>query len=291
MPWQLFAFSSAALSAASSILEKRILLRSAVLPFVTISSILCCALTLPLAANTDWSALTGVAAGTIALKSCLYAASYFFIMQGLKRLEISRALPLLVTTPALVLAFEIVAWGARVTPKQLLGVGLLIAGTYALELGKGSLLTPFSTFVRSRGHHFIMAAVLVMAATSIIDKWVLSGLRVRADAFLWLQHAIIAAFFIVVSLAARASRDSFRDSWNAGAWLFAALALCTVGYRYAQFLAVAQASAGLVLAIKRTAVFFAAIIGGKLFDETGLMRKAIATAIMIAGATMVISNP
>jgi hypothetical protein len=39
--------------------------------------------------------------------------------------------------------------------------------------------------------------------------------------------------------------------------------------------------------VRETGVFFATIIGGKIFSEHHLLRKAVATLIMIGGAIIV----
>jgi hypothetical protein len=45
-----------------------------------------------------------------------------------------------------------------------------------------------------------------------------------------------------------------------------------------------------VLSVKRISVFIAVVIGGKLFNEKNLFRKALATAIMVAGAIMIMEE-
>ena len=62
----------------------------------------------------------------------------------------------------------------------------------------------------------------------------------------------------------------------------------TIVYRLTQIFAVKSGSVALVLALKRTSVFFAVVIGGQIFKEHYLLRKSIATIIMLIGAAMVI---
>jgi len=67
------------------------------------------------------------------------------------------------------------------------------------------------------------------------------------------------------------------------------VALLTVGYRYTQIEAIKYAPAvALVLSVKRISVFFASIIGGKIFNEEKLLQKAIATAILIGGTFFIV---
>ncbi len=55
-------------------------------------------------------------------------------------------------------------------------------------------------------------------------------------------------------------------------WI-ALISVLTIGYRFTQVAAVGMASVALVLAIKRTSVFWATIIGGKIFSDKDLIEK------------------
>jgi len=65
-------------------------------------------------------------------------------------------------------------------------------------------------------------------------------------------------------------------------------ALLTIGYRYSQLLAIAIAPVALVIAIKRLSVFFASVVGGKIFDEGGLLKKSLAALIIVAGTLLML---
>ncbi|MFZ1290092.1 MAG: hypothetical protein WAR79_08375, partial [Melioribacteraceae bacterium] len=56
------------------------------------------------------------------------------------------------------------------------------------------------------------------------------------------------------------------------------------GYRYTQIEAIKLASVALVLTVKRTSVFFASIIGGKIFKEKYLVKKGIGIILILIGA-------
>ncbi len=76
-----------------------------------------------------------------------------------------------------------------------------------------------------------------------------------------------------------------KDSWV----LILILAVATIGYRFFEILAIKEAaSVALAIAIKRTSVFFAVLIGGGLFKESNLLRKIIATLLLIIGAILII---
>jgi uncharacterized membrane protein len=74
-------------------------------------------------------------------------------------------------------------------------------------------------------------------------------------------------------------------------WLWIALvALLTTGYRFAQTAAVKAAPVAVVLSVKRLSVFFTVMLGGYIFRERSLLKKTVATAIIIAGAIMIMKE-
>lgn len=68
------------------------------------------------------------------------------------------------------------------------------------------------------------------------------------------------------------------------------VAALTIFYRWSQIEAVKLAPVALVLSIKRTSVFFASLIGGKIFKESNLTQRIVATIIMVGGAILIINS-
>ena len=66
------------------------------------------------------------------------------------------------------------------------------------------------------------------------------------------------------------------------------ISVLTIGYRYTQIVAVSLASVALVLAIKRTSVFWATVIGGKLFNDKDLLKRSIAAILILIGAILIL---
>jgi drug/metabolite transporter (DMT)-like permease len=67
------------------------------------------------------------------------------------------------------------------------------------------------------------------------------------------------------------------------------LSVVTMIYRYAEILSVSVTkSVALSLVLKRLSIFFAILIGGKLFGEHRLGRKIIATIILIMGVLFIL---
>jgi drug/metabolite transporter (DMT)-like permease len=80
----------------------------------------------------------------------------------------------------------------------------------------------------------------------------------------------------------------FASEHRSTLWLIVFVAVVTIGYRYAQLAATQLAPVALVLAVKRTSVFFASLVGGKLFSEQRLPWKLIGAALIIVAGFLIL---
>lgn len=289
MSWFWLALLSAALSAAAAITQKKVLFRMEALDFSWLLSLLTLLLSLPLFALVDYSRVTPEALFVLFGKNILGALAFYCVMQSIRRLELSSALPMMTLTPGIV---AVAAWpllGEALRGMELLGMLLLLVGTYLMEMVKGkSIWHPFSVYLRSPHHKYITAALLLFAATSILDKVLLTDLRMGPVPLVAFQHAfnvlVFAAFMLIMRRPLRPARAVVAPVLP---WI-ALVGVMTLGYRFAQVEAVALAPVALVLAVKRTSVFMAAMVGGSLFEESALARKAVAIVLLLAGALCIV---
>ncbi|HPR18152.1 MAG TPA: EamA family transporter [Candidatus Cloacimonadota bacterium] len=289
MNWFYFALISALFSAAAAIFEKKVLFQEKALEFSLVLALFNLVLSIPILLSLNLSALSGTALWVLFGKTILGMLSFLCVMYGLKNLEISGALPLLVLTPGLVALTAFIFLKEALGRYEVLGLILLLVGTYILQLlHKRDLLEPFKIFVKSKGHRYIVVALILFTVTSILDKVLLKEYNLPPLAFLGFQHLFLAIDFLLLALLWRKKELSIVPTLKRS-WLpILLVAIFTMIYRYTQIEAVKLGSVALVLALKRTSVFFAVVIGGQLFHDHYLLRKTIATVIMLAGAILVI---
>jgi drug/metabolite transporter (DMT)-like permease len=213
-------------------------------------------------------------------------------MTVIKNLEISEALPLMILTPGFIAVFAFITIGDALTTQEVVGIILLLIGTYILETSnRKNIFEPFLVLIKSRNHRFVIAAILLFTITSILDRVLLTDLKMSAFSFIAFQHLFLALnftiFFLIVKKGFKFKINSDVKANQIWLWIIVAGVL-TVGYRYSQVEAIKLAPVALVLSVKRISVFFSTLIGGKIFKEQNLLRKAAATAIMVAGAVMLV---
>jgi len=209
-------------------------------------------------------------------------------MLAIKNMQISGALPLMVLTPGVVAIFSYFLLGEAIQSLELLGMLLLLVGTYILEIKHSNdLLSPIKTFMKSDYHHYIVYAILLFTFSSIIDKVLLRNYKLAPIAFVLFQQIFLLMNFIIIIFFKHRNILQILKSVNRNTILWIVLiSVATLGYRYTQLEAVKIAPVALVLSVKRTSVFFASVIGGKLFSEHNLLKKGIAIIIMLFGAYM-----
>jgi len=288
--WYLLALISAFFSAAAAIFEKKVLFKEKALGFSTLFALFNLILAIPFFFFINFTQVTSLGFIVLIIKSFLGALAFLCVMQGIKNLELSAALPLLVLTPGLVALGAFIFLAEALTFLQITGMFLLMIGTYTLQIKtkeKQKLLDPIKSFFKSKAYYYIIAALILFTTTSILDKAILKNFKLPLNAFMGFQHLFLAIIFIIFIISTKKTcqlKSAIKFSWT----LILTISIFTIIYRYTQLSAVKITPVALVLSIKRISVFFAVLIGGKLFQEHDLLIRTLATGIMIVGAVMVI---
>ena len=290
MTWFAVALISALLSAFAAITQKKVLFNLSALEFSFLLSIANLVFSIPFFFFIDYDTINILNLLILLVKSVIGVAAFLCVMIALKNLEISNALPLLALTPGFVAVFAFLLLGESLKTVEVIGLMFLIFGTFILESKNlKEFVSPFSVFLKSKYHRYIILALFLFTASSILDKLLLIKLNLSPISLTAFQHIYFAILFSIIFLIS--SRKTKIDSVgfkkeNIG-WI-ALISLLTIGYRYTQIVAVSLASVALVLAIKRTSVFWATVIGGKLFNDKDLLKRSIAAILILVGAILIL---
>lgn len=290
MTWFAIAFISALLSAFAAITQKKVLFKLGALEFSFLLSLVNLVFSIPFFFFIDYETINTLNLSILLVKSIIGVAAFLCVMLALKNLEISNALPLLAITPGFVAVFAFIILGESLKTLEVVGLLFLIIGTFILESKNfKELLLPINVFLKSKYHRFIILALLFFTASSILDKLLLIKLNLSPISLTAFQHIYFAILFSIIYIIFRnknevSSATVKKD--NLG-WI-ALISVLTIGYRYTQIVAVSLASVALVLAIKRTSVFWATVIGGKIFNDKDLLKRSIAAILILVGAILIL---
>jgi drug/metabolite transporter (DMT)-like permease len=290
MTWFAVAIISALLSAFAAITQKKVLFNLGALEFSFLLSIVNLVFSIPFFFFIDYETINTLNLSILFAKSLIGVAAFLCVMISLKNLEISNALPLLALTPGFVAVFAFLILGESLKSLEVIGLVLLIVGSFILESKNiKEFVFPFNIFLRSKYHRFIILALLLFTASSILDKLLLIKLNLSPISLTAFQHLYFAIIFSLIYFFFKRKEavtpvNIKKD--NLG-WI-ALISVLTIGYRYTQIVAVSLASVALVLAIKRTSVFWATVIGGKLFNDKDLLKRSIAAILILLGAILIL---
>lgn len=292
MTWFFIALISSFLSAFAAITQKKVLLNRTPLEFSFILAIVNLVFSIPFFFFIDYQTVNPNNISILVLKSIIGVGAFLSVMTALKNLQISNALPLLALTPGFVALFAFLFLGEQLKTTEIVGLLSLVIGTYILESRDlKETLFPLKVFVKSKYHRYILAALLLFTASSILDKLLMIKLNLTPVSLTAFQHLLFAILFTLIFFISgtHKNNDSISLKKNDLGWI-AAISLMTIGYRFTQVLAISIASVALTLAIKRTSVLWATLIGGRIFKDTNLIQKTIAVLFILAGAILILRD-
>jgi uncharacterized membrane protein len=290
MTWFTIALLSAFLSAFAAITQKKVLFNLDALEFSFLLSLVNLVFSIPFFFFIDYATINSFNLTILLIKSVIGVAAFFCVMISLKNLDISNALPLLALTPGFIAVFAFIFLSESLKSLEVLGLILLMTGTFVLESSNGkAFVLPFSIFLKSKYHRFVLLALLLFTASSILDKLLLIKLNLSPISLTAFQHIYFAIIFSFVFLVFRKKTKPLPAMINKNdlGWI-ALISILTIGYRYTQVVAIGLASVALVLAVKRTSVFWATIIGGKLFSDKDMLKRSIAAVLILIGAILIL---
>jgi drug/metabolite transporter (DMT)-like permease len=291
MNWFLLATCSALLSASAAIIQKKALFRLHALEFSFLVSIVIFLLSLFVIPLVDITSISSETLIIIIAKSILGGLAFLLVMMSLEHNQISSALPLLGTTPAVTALLAIPILGESLQQWEWLGIGLMVAGTYMLEKRPEQMIfQPFKNIILQKNHVFIFGAVGLFAISSIADKLLLDNYKTNPLIILFYQHLIYCLMFGSMVFIRRMSLPDLMHKGTNQFLFILAIAFLTIAYRFTQLGAAQLAPIALVLAIKRTSILYASFFGGKLFYDERLPQKLIGSALIIASGFLILRN-
>jgi drug/metabolite transporter (DMT)-like permease len=213
-------------------------------------------------------------------KAALVGASWTLAFIALKHLPLSVAGPIRSTSPMWTILIAVGLLGERPSPRQWLGLAVILGSFYA-----------FSLAGRREGIHFhrdrwvlsMVAATLLGSLSSIYDKYLLQtvGLDV-ASLQAWFSIYLVP---VMIPLAwhwhhHRRRRTAFQWRWSIP---LIAITLLLADFAYFSALTQPEALVSLVSPLRRTSVVIPFLLGIFLFGEQNFAGKAVCVVGLLVG--------
>ncbi|MCK9425514.1 MAG: EamA family transporter [Ignavibacteriaceae bacterium] len=292
MTWFFIALASSLMSAFAAITQKKALFNRSPLEFSFLLAVVNLVFSIPFFLAVDYVTINTSNLSILFIKSIIGVAAFLCVMTALKNLQISNALPLLALTPGFVAISAFFLLGESLKATEVIGLLSLIAGTYILESKNlKEILFPLNVFIKSKYHRYILAALFLFTASSIMDKLLLSKMNLSPISLTAFQHLFFAILFSAIFLLFNKNKGEVIINFKKQdlGWIVL-ISLLTIGYRYTQVVSISLASVALTLAVKRTSVLWATIIGGKIFNDSNLPKKMIAVLFILLGAILILRD-
>jgi drug/metabolite transporter (DMT)-like permease len=215
----------------------------------------------------------------------LEIAAIILYTKALKASPISLSVPFLALTPVFLIGMSFLMLGEGVTVAGGMGILLMAAGSYSLNLHKvrEDILAPFKAVVREKGSLYMIAVAFIYSITSSLGKLAIDhSSPVFFGSF---YFVLVTIFFTPVALGKMKGGMSVSKKDY--------MPLAAIGITYAlmiifHMIAMSMTNVAYMISVKRTSLLFSVAYGHFLFREERIVEKTVGAAVMLAGFILIV---
>lgn len=216
------------------------------------------------------------------VKSVIVGGSWVFGYMGVKSLPLSIATPIRATGPLWTILFAVMLFGESPSPKQWLGVAVILAAFLAFTfVGRHEGIR----FHRDKGVLYMMLATLLGAVSSLYDKFLLQQAAIPAGAVQAWFSTYMVMLLVPAMVVWMLSKNRHPFEWR---WSIPIIGLTLIAADILYFLAIAQPDAliSLISPARRTSVIVSFLLGIFLFREKHILAKALCITGIVTGVIL-----
>lgn len=220
----------------------------------------------------------------------LHVFATIFYIKAIKNSELSKVAPLITFTPLFLIFTSPVLINEYAEPIGIIGIILIVMGSYVLNISKKSkhgnssgFLSPIKALFYDKGARYMLAVALIFSITANLDK---KGLMLSAP-YLWIFSinlflTIVIFAYVLVSGRKKLLKQSFTEKYTVYTGLLAGLTIVF------QIYAVKLAAVSYVIGIKRSSTIMSVLAGVFIFKEKNMKVKITGSGIMLIGVLLII---
>ena len=217
----------------------------------------------------------------VAVGAPLEVLALVLYVRAIRISPLSVSLPLLATTPALVLVTGPLLAGDPFSAATVPGVLLIATGGYLLNLAelRRGWSGPWLALVRDGGARMMFLVALIYAVTSALGK---RGVVLSSPGTMAAYYFVAVALVGIPALAPRpAELRRLLAGWPV---LVVAIGITFTVHLFTHMAAVSLMPAAEMIALKRTSLLFASVAGVALLGEPNPPGRLAGAGLMVAGA-------
>lgn len=219
----------------------------------------------------------------LAVSGTLNLIATILVVKAIKYSDLSITVPMVTFTPLFLLITSPLIVGEFPTPLGLIGVLLIVFGSYILNIKeiKNGYLAPFKAVLKEKGPKLMLAVAFIWSITSNFDK---IGV-LNSSSLFWAVaiNSFIAVFMFPMLFFAKQNGKGILINLKVLIPIGLFVALTTIF----QMIAIKMALVAYVISIKRTSVVMGVLFGCLFFKEKGLKERLLGAVIMILGVLLI----
>lgn len=211
--------------------------------------------------------------------------AFYMGAKGFKYLSLSEASPLynLGTIIAIILATMFLR--EKMTVPQIIGVVLVIFGTYFLELRGNNFFSPFIKVFKSEKIHYVLIATFLSSCMAVFSKFTLT--YIDPITYMFMHLILVALFLQIIVFTKHKGLADIKRGFLAHRWAIIFIALLSFMGAGTDLFSLKLGEAALFVPVMRTWTLIAVLFGGAFYKEGHMRNRIIATTIMLLGVFII----
>lgn len=207
--------------------------------------------------------------------------------KALKLSPLGLTVPFLSLTPVFLMVIPYLLLGERISPAAGVGIILIAAGSYTLNLHRRSsdFLAPFRALIRERGSLCMIGVAVIYSFTATLGK---KAISCSSPLFFAGLYPIL-LFLCLTPVALWKGRHELRLLSGQGLLRATLLpALFSLGETITGVIALSLTNVAYMIAVKRMSLLMGIVYGHLLFREEGLRERLTGGGLMAAGVVFIV---
>lgn len=206
--------------------------------------------------------------------------AYIVYLYAIKISPISLSVPFLAFTPVFMILTGFYILAETVNFWGFIGIVLIVLGGYLLHFtrNQGGMLAPFSAFAREKGSWLMLIVAILFAFAAVIGKKAIlhSSPLFFSYTFFLIFNIIVLGGFIGFR---RVDWGKIRSNTPRGIWLGTLLMI----HISCHSLAIVNATAVYMVAVKRSSILFAVLLSWFILREENIKYRGLGALLMFIG--------
>lgn len=201
--------------------------------------------------------------------------------------DISLISPISSFNPVFTLFFAFIFLGEHPTPLKLLGILVIVIGSYLLNITdiKGGILKPFSNLLSDKGVRLFLLTNLIWGLTPIFEKKAIFATQPISPISIPLAVTALTTIYLFPILF---KEKNYKKKIMPNIKLFIILAIGTAFSTLAAQTAFSLTNLGYATAIFKLSTLFTIILGAIFFNEKRIKERFLGAAVMVIGTLLLV---